>query len=317
LYQKSIILKIVFFGTPDFAVVSLKKIIDTGIQVLAVVTVPDKAAGRGLKPIASDIKNFIQETNILLFQPEKLDEPQFINQLKKLNAELFVVVAFRKLPSVVFMMPKFGTINLHASLLPDYRGAAPINWAVINGEKNTGVTTFFINNKIDTGDILLQQEVEILPYENAGDVHDKLAIAGANLLVETINGIFGGKISALPQRIIDQPKKAPKIFKEDCRINWERSAEEIYNFIRGLSPYPCAWTILDKKILKIFAAELLEEKHCLRPGAIITDNKLFIKVAASDKLLSLKVIQFEGKKKMSVKDLLMGYKIEDKLIISF
>ena len=243
--------RIVFMGTPEFAVASLKSLIESGFNVVAVVTAPDKPAGRGQKLQESDVKQYAKYLNIPILQPEKLKDAEFIDQLRELKADLNVVVAFRMLPEIIWSMPRLGTINLHASLLPQYRGAAPINWAIINGDKKTGITTFFIEKEIDTGKIIHFKEVEIAETDNAGTLHDKLMLSGAALLTETVSGIKTGiypqldQKSVLPEDSILHP--APKIFKETCKINWDNEIDKTYNFIRGLSPYPAAWTVFQNQ----------------------------------------------------------------------
>jgi methionyl-tRNA formyltransferase len=259
-------MRIIFMGTPDFAVASLKALIEAGEEVVAVVTGPDKPAGRGQKLHESAVKKFAVSQNIPVLQPVKLRAPEFLAELKSYNADLQVVVAFRMLPELVWNMPEKGTINVHASLLPNYRGAAPINHAIINGEKKSGVTTFLLQHEIDTGNILFSTEVEILDNDNAGDLHDKLMLAGAELLIRTVNAIKKNDIHPIPQDSIDTEslKHAPKIFKEDCLINWENDSVKIYNLIRGLSPYPTAFTHIDGKVLKIYESEIIIEKHELK-----------------------------------------------------
>lgn len=308
------LMKIVFMGTPEFAVASLRQIISTDIEVVGVITSPDKLAGRGRKVKFSDVKNFAVQNNLNLLQPTNLKDESFILELKKLNADLFVVVAFRMLPKVVWDMPKYGTINLHGSLLPQYRGAAPINWAIINGEKQTGVTTFFINEKIDTGKIIDKQIVDIMPTDTAGTLHDKLMNTGSELLTKTILKIQSGHYSEIEQDTLinDKIKDAPKIFKEICKINWQKQLIEIYNFIRGLSPYPAAWTELideenKKYSLKIFETKIEVEKHGLNYGTILTDNKNYIKVSVKEGFLYLLEIQLQGKKRLKIKEFLNGF----------
>lgn len=308
-------MKIVFFGTPEFAVSSLSAIIEHGFQVIAVVTAGDKASGRGLKLSESAVKIFAKSKNIEILQPESLKSTDFIERLKVLNADLFVVVAFRKLPAEVFKMPEYGTINLHASLLPDYRGAAPINWSIINGETETGVTTFFINEKIDCGDILLQKAVKIENTDNAGSLHDKLSQIGSQLLVDTISGIRDGVITTEKQTYSGGYKSAPKIDKEFCRIDWYKSAQEISNFIRGLSPYPGSWTLLQGKLLKVYHAEVVFQEHKMQPGSVFTDDKTYFYVAASQFFISILSIQLEGKKMMQIQDFLKGFRLADNTIL--
>jgi len=305
-------MRIIFMGTPDFAVASLKALIEAGEEVVAVVTGPDKPAGRGQKLHESAVKKFAVSQNIPVLQPVKLRDPEFLAELKSFNADLQVVVAFRMLPELVWNMPEKGTINVHASLLPNYRGAAPINHAIINGEKKSGVTTFLLQHEIDTGNILFSTEVEILDNDNAGDLHDKLMLAGAELLIRTVNAIKKNDIHPIPQDSIDTEnlKHAPKIFKEDCLINWENDSVKIYNLIRGLSPYPTAFTHIDGKVLKIYESEIIIEKHDLKPGTYISDGKNELKFATKDGFLKLLEIQIEGKKRMSVSDFLRGYRLE-------
>jgi methionyl-tRNA formyltransferase len=279
---------------------------------VAVVTGPDKPAGRGQKLHESAVKKFAVSQNIPVLQPVKLRAPEFLAELKSYNADLQVVVAFRMLPELVWNMPEKGTINVHASLLPNYRGAAPINHAIINGEKKSGVTTFLLQHEIDTGNILFSTEVEILDNDNAGDLHDKLMLAGAELLIRTVNAIKKNDIHPIPQDSIDTEslKHAPKIFKEDCLINWENDSVKIYNLIRGLSPYPTAFTHIDGKVLKIYESEIIIEKHDLKPGTYISNGKNELKFATKDGFLKLLEIQIEGKKRMSVSDFLRGYRLE-------
>ncbi|WP_160068378.1 methionyl-tRNA formyltransferase [Sphingobacterium bovisgrunnientis] len=305
-------MRIVFMGTPDFAVASLKALLDAGENVVAVITAPDKPAGRGQKLNKSAVKVFAEANNMPVLQPEKLRDPQFIEDLRSYNADLQVVVAFRMLPEIVWNMPPLGTINVHASLLPQYRGAAPINHAVINGEKETGVTTFLLQHQIDTGNILLATKVEIADTDNAGIVHDKLMHAGAETLIKTVNGLRNKTITPIPQEDLNQEdlKHAPKIFKEDCLIDWENSTEKIYNQIRGLSPYPAAFTFLNDKVLKIFETKKEIVEHNNQPGTFQSDGKTFLKFATKDGYLHLSTIQIEGKKRMEINEFLKGYRFE-------
>ncbi len=300
-------------GTPDFAVPSLNKIYEAGYQIVGVVTAPDKPAGRGMQLTQSAIKKYALEKNLKILQPEKLKSADFIEELKSLKADLQIVVAFRMLPEIVWNMPPMGTINLHASLLPQYRGAAPINRAIINGEKETGVTTFKLQQEIDTGNILLQEKIPISDDETAGTLHDKMMQIGANLLLKTIKELENGTLEEVPQPLTPnlQPSilhSAPKIFTETCEINWNKNADEIYNLIRGLSPYPTAFTFLNGKKLKIFSAEKEISDVSNQPGKFFTDNKTFLKFSAKDGYISLKEIQLEGKKKMMIKDFLRGWR---------
>lgn len=303
-------LKVVFFGTPDFARASLEAIHTSAHEVVGVVTVADKASGRGQKVHQSPVKTYAMEHDLPLFQPEKLRNEEFLSQIKSLNADIFVVVAFRMMPKVLFSMPRLGTFNLHASLLPDYRGAAPINYAVINGETKSGVTTFFINEKIDEGNILLQAETEISPEDNAGTLHDRLMEIGAKLVVETLDGLAEGKLTEIPQNQKENPKTAYKIFKEDTKIDWEKEVEVIHNFIRGMSPYPAAFTILEvggkQKILKIFKGKFQKIEHSKENGEIEISKNEF-KIYAKNGVYFPEELQLEGKKRMNLKDFLNGF----------
>lgn len=306
-------MRIIFMGTPDFAVASLNALIEAGQEVVAVVTAADKPAGRGQKFHASAVKQFAVSKNIPVLQPVNLKDPVFLDELKSYKADLQVVVAFRMLPESVWNMPPKGTINVHASLLPNYRGAAPINHAVINGEKKSGVTTFLLKHEIDTGNILFSTEVKIEEEDTAGDLHDNLMHAGAKLLIKTVNAIQNNEIKPIPQDSIKtgELKHAPKIFKEDCLINWNKNTVEIYNLIRGLSPYPTAFTYLDDKVLKIFKAEKEIVQHNIDPGKYISDGKSHLKFACQDGFIVLKEIQIEGKKRMLVPDFLRGYHLKE------
>ena len=303
-------LKVVFFGTPDFARASLEAIHTSAHEVVGVVTVADKASGRGQKVHQSPVKTYAVEHDLPLFQPEKLRNEEFLSQIQSLNADIFVVVAFRMMPKVLFSMPRLGTFNLHASLLPDYRGAAPINYAVINGETKSGVTTFFINEKIDEGNILLQAETEISPEDNAGTLHDRLMEIGAKLVVETLDGLAEGKLIEIPQNQKENPKTAYKIFKEDTKIDWEKEVEVIHNFIRGMSPYPAAFTVLEvggeQKILKIFKGKFQKIEHSKENGAIEISKNEF-KIYAKNGVYFPEELQLEGKKRMNLKDFLNGF----------
>lgn len=301
-------------GTPQFAVPSLQKLHEEGYDIAAVVTAPDKPAGRGMQLSQSAIKKYALENNLKILQPEKLKSLDFIEELKSLKAGLQVVVAFRMLPEIVWNMPPMGTINLHASLLPNYRGAAPINWAIIQGEKETGVTTFKLQHEIDTGNILLQEKIKITDDETAGTLHDKMMNVGAGLLLHTIEELEKGNLKEVEQLSggSDQHsaniRQAPKIFTEDCEINWNKSVDEIYNLIRGLSPYPTAFTFLKGKKLKIFSSKKEKTKEANEPGKMITDHKTFLKFAAEDGFISVTEIQMEGKKKMKIDDFLRGWR---------
>lgn len=306
-------MRIIFMGTPDFAVASLRALLDSGEDIVAVVTTPDKPAGRGQKIHQSAVKIFAEANNLPILQPEKLKSTEFIDMLRAFRADLQVVVAFRMLPEVVWNMPRLGTINVHASLLPQYRGAAPINHAIINGEKESGVTTFLLQHEIDTGNILLSERVAIDEKDNAGLLHDKLMRVGAVILIKTIEKLKSNTLRPIPQKDIAESrlKHAPKIFKEDCLINWNSDIQTIYNKIRGLSPYPTAFTYLDKKVLKIYEAEKEEISHEFQPGTYETDGKLYLKFYANNGSLSVKHLQIEGKKKMSIEEFLRGYHFEN------
>jgi len=307
--QKNI--RIIFMGTPDFAVASLDILVQNGYNVVAVITAPDKPAGRGLQLQQSAVKQYAVAKNIPVLQPEKLKNPEFLDALRALKADLQVVVAFRMLPEVVWDMPPLGTINVHASLLPNYRGAAPINWAIINGEKQSGVTTFKLQHEIDTGDIIFSQAVDIRDDETAGELHDALMSTGAKLLLKTVQALASDTAKGTPQANIsaDEIKHAPKIFKESCQIKWEQPVEQIYNLVRGLSPYPTAWAILSGKSIKIFKATREHTTPSIAPGEVLTDNKTYLKIAANDGYLSLLELQLEGKKKMDVEAFLRGNKL--------
>jgi methionyl-tRNA formyltransferase len=305
-------MKIVFMGTPDFAVASLDALVKAGFDIVGVITAPDKPAGRGQKLSESAVKQYAVANGLHVLQPEKLRNPEFLAALKSLNADLQVVVAFRMLPEVVWNMPPKGTINLHGSLLPHYRGAAPINWAIINGEAQSGVTTFFLKQDIDTGDLLFSESVTIKPDDTAGDLHDNLMNVGAGLLVRTVKAIEAGDYQEQPQDTITdgtELKHAPKIFKEDCLIDFNQPAEKVYNRIRGLSPYPTAYTFLNDKLLKVFKAQLLPGEPGLQPGGFLTDQKTFLKFACTDGFISVTDIQLEGKKRMSVDEFLRGVRL--------
>ena len=309
-------LKVVFFGTPDFARASLEAIHTSAHEVVGVVTVADKASGRGQKVHQSPVKTYAVEHDLPLFQPEKLRNEEFLSQIQSLNADIFVVVAFRMMPKVLFSMPRLGTFNLHASLLPDYRGAAPINYAVINGETKSGVTTFFINEKIDEGNILLQAETKISPEDNAGTLHDRLMEIGAKLVVETLDGLAEGKLTEIPQNQKENLKTAYKIFKEDTKIDWEKEVEVIHNFIRGMSPYPAAFTILEvggeQKILKIFKGKFQKIEHS-KENSEIEISKNEFKIYAKNGVYFPEELQLEGKKRMNLKDFLNGFHSFDEL----
>jgi methionyl-tRNA formyltransferase len=304
-------MRIIFMGTPEFAVASLDALVNAGFNIVAVVTAPDKPAGRGMQLQQSAVKKYAVEKELTVLQPEKLKDPVFIAALQELKADLQVVVAFRMLPEIVWNMPPMGTINLHGSLLPQYRGAAPINWAVINGEKETGVTTFKLKHEIDTGNILLQDRFTIGPDETAGEIHDRMKLIGADLLVKTVHGLQEGILKEKTQdEFISESaiKHAPKIFTETCKINWNNTAHDIHNLIRGLSPYPGALTTLDEKVLKIYSSK---KEHSIvkdTPGTIQTDGKTYLRFTCKDGYIYVLSMQLEGKKRMAVEDFLRGYR---------
>jgi methionyl-tRNA formyltransferase len=301
-------LRLVFMGTPEFAVPMLDKLVQSAHEVVGVITAPDKPAGRGMKLSESEVKVYAKEKGLHILQPEKLKNEEFLQQLRSLNADLFVVVAFRMLPEVVWSMPRLGTINLHASLLPQYRGAAPINWAIINGEKETGVTTFFIQQEIDTGKIIFSDKVVIRDNETVGELYAELMSVGAATLRKTVDAIAEGNYPQIPQDHITDIKHAPKIFKETCRIDWNKPAAEVYNLIRGLSPYPAAFTTIDGKGLKIYKTEKVTAVHSQAPGKHATDGKTYLRFYCPDGYISVLECQLEGKKRMSIEELLRGYK---------
>jgi methionyl-tRNA formyltransferase len=302
--------RIIFMGTPDFAVASLRALFESGFHVAAVVTAPDKPAGRGLRLMESAVKQYAVKKNIPFLQPVKLRDPQFLEQLKSYQAEIQVVVAFRMLPEMVWRMPSMGTINLHGSLLPQYRGAAPINRAIMNGETKTGVTTFKLQQEIDTGNILLLEEIPIGPNETAGELHDRMKEIGAGLVVHTIRGLLDGTLHEKPQRVADPLtlKTAPKIFTADCEINWLEPVSKIYNQIRGLSPFPGAFTPFKDKTLKIIKSHPEEKDHRLKPGEMETDGRKWLRFSAADGYIYVEEIQLEGKKRLLIADFLRGFK---------
>ncbi len=310
-------IRIVFMGTPDFAVESLKALVENGYNVVGVITAPDKPAGRGRQLSESAVKQYAVQQNLNVLQPEKLKNPEFIAQLESLKADLQVVVAFRMLPEMVWNMPPMGTFNLHASLLPQYRGAAPLNWAIINGETESGVTTFLLSHEIDTGQIIFQEKVAIAENDTVGDLHDRLMDIGSRLVLKTVDALAEGKVQPIDQtQLIDNPdkiKQAPKIFKDDCRIDWTKDTESVRNLIRGLSPYPAAWTELihpernETLSAKIFAAVKDYQNLPATPGTLLTDGKKYLKIACSDGWLSITDIQLSGKKQMKIDELLRGF----------
>lgn len=307
-------LRIVYMGTPEFAVEPLKRLVEEDYNVVGVVTMPDKPAGRGQHVQESPVKKYALSEDIPVLQPEKLRDEDFLVQLKMLQADIQIVVAFRMLPEVVWNMPRLGTFNLHASLLPQYRGAAPINWAIINGEKETGVTTFFLKHEIDTGNIILQRSTSISDDDNVGTLYDRLMNMGADLVVETMERITMGDVSTMPQDDGVAVNPAPKIFKEDCKINWQKSAIELHNFVRGLSPYPAAFTEVknDKGqvlSLKVLETEVIDQTVSEQPGTLISDGKKQLYFATEEGYLSIKRLQLAGKKAMTTEELLRGTKL--------
>lgn len=307
-------------GTPDFAVEVLRQLVEGGYNVVGVITMPDKPAGRGHKIQYSPVKQYALEQNLPLLQPEKLKDEAFVEALREWKADLQIVVAFRMLPEVVWNMPRLGTFNLHASLLPQYRGAAPINWAVINGDTETGITTFFLKHEIDTGEVIQQVRVPIADTDNVEVVHDKLMMLGGKLVLETVDAILNGTVKPISQEemaVVGELRPAPKIFKETCRIDWNQPVKKIYDFIRGLSPYPAAWSELiasekaESVVVKIFESEKVYESHQLAAGTIVTDGKKFMKVAVPDGFVSILSLQLPGKKRLKTDELLRGYRLED------
>jgi methionyl-tRNA formyltransferase len=303
--------KIVFLGTPDFAVASLHALLESGFPIVAVVTAPDKPAGRGMQLAESAVKKFARENNIPVLQPVKLQDPAFLQNLKSLQADVQVVVAFRMLPEIVWSMPPMGSINLHGSLLPQYRGAAPINWVIMNGETKTGVTTFKLQQEIDTGNILLMKEMSIGPEETAGELHDRMKNIGAELVVHTMRGLIDGSLQEKPQGITDHSmlKKAPKIFTRDCEINWSDPVSKIFNQVRGLSPFPGAFTTFNQKNCKIFRVRAERNSLPAAIGKMETDSKSWLRFAAADGYIYVEELQLEGKKRLKTADFLRGYRI--------
>lgn len=317
-------LRIVYMGTPEFAVESLKCLVEGGYQVVGVITMPDKPMGRHgsvLQP--SPVKQYAVSQGLKVLQPEKLKNEEFLEELKALKADLQIVVAFRMLPEVVWNMPRLGTFNLHASLLPQYRGAAPINWAVINGETETGITTFFLKHEIDTGEIIDQVRVPIADTDNVEVVYDKLMKLGGDLVVKTVDAILEGHVKTIPQEQLAAAtdlRPAPKIFKETCRIDWNAGVKKVYDFVRGLSPYPAAWTELHQgeaapMSLKIFETEKIFTPHSLKPGTVVTDKKTYFHIASTDGFLRVLSLQLAGKKRMDVADFLRGYRHVDESFV--
>lgn len=317
-------LRIVYMGTPEFAVESLKRLVEGGYNVVGVITMPDKPMGRHgsvLQP--SPVKAYAVSQGLKVLQPEKLKDEAFLEELRALRADLQIVVAFRMLPEAVWQMPPLGTFNLHASLLPQYRGAAPINWAVINGDTETGITTFFLKHEIDTGEIIDQVRVPIADTDNVGVVYDRLMMLGGDLVLKTVDAILAGNVKTIPQETLSSTgplRPAPKIFKDTCRIDWTKGVKPVYDFIRGLSPYPAAWTELCEPdsspvTMKIYGSSKEFVEHTFAPGTILTDKKTYFKVASTDGFVHLLSVQLAGKKRMNVTDFLRGYRYSEKAIL--
>ena len=312
-------LRIVYMGTPDFAVESLRCLVEGGYNVVGVITMRDKPAGRGHKLQFSPVKQYALEHSLPLLQPEKLKDEAFVEALREWKADLQIVVAFRMLPEVVWNMPRLGTFNLHASLLPQYRGAAPINWAVINGDTETGITTFFLRHEIDTGEVIQQVRIPIADTDDVGIVHDKLMMLGGKLVTETVDAILNDAVKPIPQEemaVVGELRPAPKIFKDTCRIDWNQPVKRIYDFIRGLSPYPAAWSELvqpdgETVVMKIFETEKIIQSHQLTPGTLLTDGKTYIHVAAADGIIGIRALQLPGKKRLKTDELLRGFRLTE------
>ena len=310
-------------GTPDFAVESLRCLVEGGYNVVGVITMPDKPAGRGHKLQYSPVKQYALEHDLPLLQPEKLKDEEFLAALRAWEADLQIVVAFRMLPEVVWNMPRLGTFNLHASLLPQYRGAAPINWAVINGDTETGITTFFLKHEIDTGEVIQQVSVPIADTDDVGVVHDKLMLLGGRLVTETVDAILAGTVKSIPQEemaVAGELRPAPKIFKDTCRINWKQPVKRVYDFIRGLSPYPAAWTELvnadgEAVVVKVFESEKIVKEHVLAVGTVLTDGKSYIHVAVEDGFIAILSLQLPGKKRLKTDELLRGFRMEGAYVV--
>ena len=305
--------RIVFMGTPEFAVAILDKLVKENCNIVAVVTSPDKPAGRGMQLSQSAVKQYAVQHTLKVLQPAKLKDPLFIEELQILDADVQVVVAFRMLPEMVWNMPPMGTINLHASLLPKYRGAAPINWAIINGETETGITTFKLQHAIDTGDVLMRLTIPIRPDETAGELHDEMKVLGAQLVYDTLVGYFNGSLKPVAQKELlnksmEEVPEAPKLHTETCKINWEKTSQEVFNLVRGLSPYPGAFTYLHDKVLKVYRAGFEQGNPTVFIGHFETDSKTFLRFATADGWLYIKELQLEGKKRMVVEDFLRGYR---------
>lgn len=302
-------LRIIFMGTPEFAVPSLEILVENKLNVVAVITAPDKPQGRGQKLVPSAVKECALQHGIPVLQPTNLKAPEFLEELKSYKANLQIVVAFRMLPEVVWSMPEYGTFNLHGSLLPQYRGAAPINWAIINGEKETGVTTFFLKHEIDTGSIIFQEKETISPDDTVGEVYERLMVKGAKLVLKTVQAIQAGTYPVVPQPENTELKHAPKIFKETCEIDWNKSSNEIKNFVRGLSPYPTAWAVLNGKTFKVYKVSIASHREQADAGSISSDNKNYLYIRSSDGWVSIDELQPEGKKRMTIQDFFRGNKI--------
>lgn len=303
-------IRIVYMGTPDFAVESLRRLVEGGYNVVAVVTMPDKPSGRGLKLKGSAVKEYAESVSLPLLQPEILRDPAFVEQLRSYDPDLGIVVAFKMLPTVVWSMPTFGTFNLHASLLPDYRGAAPINWAIMNGDKESGITTFLLDKDIDTGDILFKESVAIVDDETAGTLHDKLMYKGGDLVVASVDRIAVGDVKRVAQSdlAVGELRPAPKIFKEDCKLDWNCDLASVYNKVRGLSPYPAAWCEIKEDTFKIFTSHK-ELSECAKIGEIVSDGKNYLKIGCKGGYLVIDELQIAGKKRMKTEEFLRGYKI--------
>ena len=313
-------LRIVYMGTPDFAVESLRALVEGGYNIVGVITMPDKPVGRhGSVLQASPVKRYALSKGLPVLQPEKLKDEAFVEALREWKADLQIVVAFRMLPEVVWNMPRLGTFNLHASLLPQYRGAAPINWAVINGDTETGITTFFLRHEIDTGEVIQQVRIPIADTDDVGIVHDKLMMLGGKLVTETVDAILNDAVKPIPQEemaVVGELRPAPKIFKDTCRIDWNQPVKRIYDFIRGLSPYPAAWSELvqpdgETVVMKIFETEKIIQSHQLTPGTLLTDGKTYIHVAAADGIIGIRALQLPGKKRLKTDELLRGFRLTE------
>jgi methionyl-tRNA formyltransferase len=305
-------LRIIFMGTPEFAVPSLEILVENKFNVVAVITAPDKPQGRGQKLTASPVKECALKYNIPVLQPTNLKAPEFLEQLKSFNANLQIVVAFRMLPEVVWSMPSLGTFNLHGSILPQYRGAAPINWAIMNGEKETGVTTFFLRQEIDTGSLIFQEKEPIHDDDNVGTIYTRLMYKGAKLVLKTVQAIEAGNCPNNPQPSDIEIKHAPKIFKETCMVNWNQPSEQVRNFVRGLSPYPAAWSIINGKVFKVFLiqkSQFTNHQSQMEPGSVETDNKTYLCIKTSDDFVSIEEFQPEGKKRMTIQEFFRGNRL--------